>query len=115
MNIQLILTIEFEFACDSGVAIGTLRSAKVLCPNNVDLDAIVGGAPPGITVEPRPGDRAPPKVGVTCPETPPTNPEPTLPGTPPLARLLGACWKFKFAIPWKIQFIITTLLIQIQY
>ncbi|CAH2095363.1 unnamed protein product [Euphydryas editha] len=92
------LTIEFELACDSGVGIGTLRSANALCPYIVDLEAIEEGAPPGIAVEPRPGDWAP-NVGVTCPETPLTNPEPTLPPTPPLVRLLGACWKFKFAIP----------------
>lgn len=98
-------TIEFELACDSGVGIGTLRSANARCPNNVDLDAIEGGAPPGIAVEPRPGDRAPPNVGVTCPDTPPTKPEPTRPPTPPLARLLGACWKFKFAITWKFTYL----------
>lgn len=84
--------------CDKGVGIGTLRSANARCPNRVARDAIEGGAPPGIAVEPRPGDKAPPKVGVTCPDTPPTSPEPTRPPTPPLARLLGACWKFKFAI-----------------
>lgn len=61
-----------------------------------------GGAE-GMDAELRPGDRAPPNVGVTWPDTPPTRPEPTRPPTPPLVRLLGACWKFKFAITYIID------------
>lgn len=70
---------------------GTLRSANARWPKSVERDAIEGGAPPGMAVTPRPGDRAPPNVGVTWPYTPPTRPELTRLPTPPLARLLGAC------------------------
>ena len=92
---------EFELGCDNAFGMGTLRSANARWPNSVDRDAIEGGAPPGMAVEFRPGDNAPPNVGVTWPDTPPTSPELTRPPTPPLARLLGACWKFKFAITCK--------------
>lgn len=88
---------ELELGCDSVVGIGTLLSANARCPKSVDREAIEGGAP-GITELFRLGDSAPPNVGVTWPDTPPTSPEPTRPPTPPLPRLLGACWKFKFAI-----------------